>query len=106
MLYLNDNKRTEEIVSGLYGKTFLHGILLRKHINHKVKKLTIKKLYGKYFHSLFCHGADEHILLSGESINTENQERTFKFLKGITSSTSNHHPDQILLNCLIRTQAT
>ena len=87
MLYLNDNKRTEEIVSGLYGKTFLHGILLRKHIDHKVKTLTVKKLHGKYFHSLFRHGTDEHILLSGESINTENQERTFKFLKGITSGT-------------------
>ena len=39
-------------------------------------------------------------------MNAENQERTFKFLEGITSDTSNHHPDQILLNCVIRSQAT
>ena len=104
LLYLNDNKGnvTAESVLALYGKTFLHGILLRKHIGHNVKKLTVKKLYGKYFHSLFRHCADEHRLLSGKSINAENQERTFKFLKGILSGTSNHDPDQILLNCVIR----
>ena len=104
--HLNDNKRFAESVLALFSKTFSHGILLRKHIRHNVKKLTVKKLYGKYFHSLFCHCADEHRLLSGKSINAENQEITFKFLKGITSGTSNHHPDQILLNCVIRSQAT
>ena len=104
--YLNDNKRTAESVLALCGKTFLHGILLRKHICHNVEKLTAKKLYGKHFHSLFFHSADEHTLLSGKSIYAENQEITFKFLKGVTSGTSNHHPDQILLNCVIRSQAT
>ena len=106
LLYLKDNKRTAESVLALYGKTFLHGILLRKHIGHNVKKLTAKKLYGKYFHSLFRHSADEHSLLSGKSMNAKNQERTLRFLKDITSGTSNHHPDQILLNCVIRSQAT
>ena len=36
-LYLNDNKRTAESVLTLYGKTFVHGILLRKHNGHNVK---------------------------------------------------------------------
>ena len=39
-------------------------------------------------------------------MNTESQKRTFKFLKGITSSTSNHQPDQTFVNCVIRSQAT
>ena len=103
---MNDNKRTAESVLALHGKTFLHGILLRKHINTNVKKLTIEQLYGKYFHSLFRHCADEHRLLSGKSMNAENQKRTFTFLKGITSGTSNHHTGEILLNCVIRSQAT
>ena len=102
LMYSNDNKRTAESVLALYTKTFLHGILLKKHIGHNVKKLTVKKLYGKYFHSFFRHCADEHRLLSGKSMNAEKQERTFMFLKGITSGTSNHHLDQILLNCIIR----
>ena len=106
LLYLNDDKRTAESVLALYGKTFLYGILLRKHIGHNVKKLTVKKLYGKDFHSLFRHCSDEHRILSGKSMNAENQERTFKFSKSIRSCTSNHHPDQILLNCVIRRQAT
>ena len=106
LLYLNDNKRNAESVLALYGKTFLYGILLRKHLCHKVDKLTVKKLYRTYFYFLMSHCADEHRLLSGKSINAGNQERTFKFLKGITSGTSNHHPDQILLNCVIRSQAT
>ena len=79
---------------------------MRKHIDHNVKKLTVKKLYGRYFHSLFRHCADEHRLLSGKSMNAENQERTFNFLKGITNGTSNHHLDQILLNCVIGSKAT
>ena len=103
---MNANKRTAESVLVLYSKTFLHGILLRKHIAHNVKKLTVKKLYGKYFHSLFRHCADEHRLLSGKWMNAENQERSFKVLKGITSGTSNYHPNQIFLNCVIRSQAT
>ena len=45
-------------------------------------------------------------LVSGKSMNAENQERKFKFLKGIISNTSNHHPEQILPNQAIGSQAT
>ena len=68
LLYLNDNKRTAESVLALHGKTFLHGTLLRKHIGHNFKKLTVKKLYKKFFHSLFCHCTDGHRLISGKSM--------------------------------------
>ena len=39
-------------------------------------------------------------------MSAENQERKLKFLKGIKSGTSNHHPGQILLNRAIKSQAT
>ena len=39
-------------------------------------------------------------------MSAENQERKLKFLKGIKSGTSNHHPEQILLNRAIKSQAT
>ena len=103
LLHTNDNKSTALSILSLYGKTFLRRISLRQYIGHKVPKLTVKKLHGKFFHSLFHHCADEHKLLTG---NTENQERTLKFLKDITSSTSNHHPEQKFLNCVIISQAT
>ena len=48
----------------------------------------------------------EHRLRSVTLISAKNQERTFKFLKGITNGTSNHHPDQALLNCVFRSQET
>ena len=106
LLYLNDNKRTAESVLALYVKTVLNGILLRKHIGHNIKKLSAKKLYGKYFHFLFRHFAEEDRLLSDTSMNAENQGRTSNFLKGITSGISNHHPDHVLLNFVIRSETT
>ena len=36
LLYMTDDKRTSESVLALYGKVFLHRILLRKQFSHKV----------------------------------------------------------------------
>ena len=43
-------------------------------------------------------------VISGPSSNVEDEERTFNFLKTITKATSNHHPENVLLNAMIRTQ--
>ena len=44
-------------------------------------------------------------VISGRTSNTESEEATFKSLKTFTNRTSNHHPDHIVLNVLIRRQA-
>ena len=43
-------------------------------------------------------------IVSGSSCHTESEERTFHHLKTITTNTSNHHPDNVILNAIIRTQ--
>ena len=43
-------------------------------------------------------------IVSGRSANTEQEERVFNTLKTIANNTSNHHPDHVLLNSMIRLQ--
>ena len=43
-------------------------------------------------------------IVSGKSANTELEERTFNTMKRTTSSTSNFHPDHVILNAIIRLQ--
>ena len=43
-------------------------------------------------------------ITSGKAANEEQEERVFNTLKNITSTTSNQHPEHVLLNNLIRVQ--
>ena len=61
---------------------------------------------GKYFHAITSHSAMQYRIVSGRASNTEQEERVFQFLKNISTNTSNHHPDHVILNSLIRIQVT
>ena len=50
------------------------------------------------------HSPQQLPVISGPSSNTEDEERTLNFLKTITKSTSNHHPENVLLNAMVRIQ--
>ena len=49
------------------------------------------------------HSPQQLPVISGPSSNTEDEERTLNFLK-ITKSTSNHHPENVLLNAMVGIQ--
>lgn len=67
--------------------------------------LTYRKLYGIYYHSITCHAAFTPRLISLSSEDTEEEERQFSTINAISKATSNGHPEQIILNCIIRAQA-
>ena len=39
--------------------------------------------------------------MNGQSMNTEAEERRFNFFKTVTKMTSNHHLQQVILNCIL-----
>ena len=63
-------------------------------------KLTKNKFYVKYLHALIAHAPMLLRMASGKSTNAEEEERTFNSLKTITTSTSNFHPDHVILNAI------
>ena len=68
------------------------------------KKLTTRKLFGKYFHQLTIHAPIQYRIISGNSFMCENQERTFHLCKDITKKTSSNHPGHIIGNLVLRYQ--
>ena len=106
ILYTGENKRSVETILRMYNQTFLHIMLVKNVIkrNPLSPKISAKKFYGKYLHALIAHGPLMVRIVSGKSTNTEQEERTFNTIKTTTSSTSNFHPDHVILNAIIRLQ--
>ena len=65
-------------------------------------KITREKLYGKYEHNLFVHAPIQYRLVSGSSINCEDEERMFNSIKDITQSTTNNKPGHVIGNLIVR----
>ena len=80
-------------------------LCLKMKLRGKLKKLTSRKYFGSYYHSLFRHCSQQCRVISGRTSNNESEEATFNNLKTFTNLTSNHHLDHIVLNAFIRTQA-
>ena len=104
LLYTSEENRTVEKILRLHNQTFLHMLLLKRFVKKKTlsPKMSSKKFYGKYLHAIIAHGPLMVRIISGISANTEQKERTFNTLKPTTSLTSNFHPYQVVLNCIIQ----
>ena len=76
-------------------------MLLKIHLDGKLKPETERKSVGIYNHSLIR----PYWLFSGSSSNTEKEEAQFNALKTFTNLTSNHHPKNVIFISLIRLQA-
>lgn len=101
ILYMDEGRRTPKQILRLYNLTFLHAIGL------KTLKMTVKnkrKLFGQYYHVLISHAPQQFRIISLASCNAEDEERQFNFLKTVSASTSNHHPENVLANAFIRLQ--
>ena len=79
-------------------------LLIKIKIRDNLRKLTVRKFFGSYFHSLVHQSVFQHRVVSGHTANSEKEEATFNSLKTFTNITSNHHSDQGVINALIRTQ--
>ena len=105
ILYSPDKSRSPQSVLRLYLILFIHMLLIKINFCGKFRKLTARKFFGSYFHSLVYHIALQYRIVSGRTANTEKEQATFNSLKTFTNITSNHHSDQVVTNALIRTQA-
>ena len=104
MLYSPDKKRNCILILHLYLRTFVFSIMIKIHLQGKLKTITERKFFGTYYHPLTRHAAEQYKLFSGRSTNTEKEEATFNKIKFYTNLTSDHHPENVILNAVIRLQ--
>ena len=104
IIYLQECGRTSQEILRLHNSCFQHFVLLKEVIGFDLKKLTRRKLYGKYMHNLLVHSPIQLRIINGQSINCEGEERFFNTIKQITATTSSYRPGHIIGNCIIRHQ--
>ena len=106
ILYAGENKRSVETILRMHNQPFLHMMLVKSVVKRKPlsPKISARKFSGKYLHALIAHGPLMVRIVSGKLANTEQEERTFNTMKTTTTSTSNFHPDHVVLNAIIRLQ--
>lgn len=78
--------------------------MILKEVIGSPKSLTERKLYGRYWHSITVHAARQSRIISLKSTNTEEEERHFNTLQGVTKLT-NRRPGDIITPSLVRLQA-
>lgn len=100
LLYLSAQSRSPRLVLRLHNTAFLHAMLC-KDIIGQPEILTTRKFYGRYWHSLTAHAAKQNRIISGKSANTEEEERHFNTLQGITKLT-NRRPGDVITPSLVR----
>ena len=103
ILYSTETVHMSGKVLRLHNLTFKHATLITKYFDTGTK-LGSRKVYGKYYHTVTSHASQQYRVISGRSCNTGQEERTFNFLKTASTNTSNHHPDHVILNSIIRLQ--
>ena len=104
VLYTSDKYRNPLKVLRLSNICHLHFIQCSDFFNNIFFSITLRKLFRKYFHNIIIH-SPIYRNFSGSSLNVENEERTFKTIKSISSNTSSHHDGHILGNLIIPIQA-
>ena len=105
ILYLPEEKRNAQKILQLILALFSHAMIIKIHMDGHIKSMSERKFYGIYYHSLIRHSAEQYRLFSGRSSNTEKEEAVFNTLKKFANLTSNHHPDNMIYNALVRIQA-
>ena len=80
-------------------------MLLKIHLDIKLKSETERKYFGIYYHILIRHSPEQYRLFSGRSFNTEKEEAQFNAVKTFTNLASNHYPQNVIFNSIIRLQA-
>ena len=104
ILYSPDKNRNCILILHLYLRTFVFSMMIKIHLQGKLKTMTERKFFGTYYHSLTRRAAEQYRLFSGRSPNTEKEEATFNKIKVYTDLTSNHHPENLTLNAVILLQ--
>ena len=102
IFYKTDEYRSTTSILCLHSLCFQHVMFLKINLQGKLMTLTSRKFFGSYYHSLIKHAPEQYRLFSGRTSNTEKEEATFKSIKMFINLSSNHHPNNVLINPLIR----
>ena len=105
ILYASAGTRTPRQILKLHNMTFRRFNLMKQIFKNKLVTVTRNKLFRKYFHNLMIHVSLQYRIISGSSINCEDEERIFNLLKSITTRTSSNHPGHVIGNLILRYQA-
>ncbi len=62
-------------------------------------------MFGHHLHAVTVHSPTQYELASLRSLNTENQERLFGQARSIAESCTNHHPENVIPQIMLRLQA-
>ena len=103
LLGLPAQSRSPKLMLRLHNQAFIHAMICKEIIGQP-KALTSRKFYGRYWHSLTAHAGKHSRIISAKSTNTEEEERHFNRLQGVTRLTS-RRPCDIITPNLIRLQA-
>ena len=68
------------------------------------KKLTRSRMFGHYLHAITAHSPAQYEITCLRSLNTENQERLFGQARSIAEACTNHHPDNVIPQIMLRLQ--
>ena len=79
ILYSPDKNRSPQSVLRLYLILFIHMLLIKINIRGKLQKLTARKFFGSYFHSLVHHTALQYRIVSGCTASSEQSGNIYQY---------------------------
>ena len=104
LAYAGADKRTSKSVLRMFNITFKHAVLLTQLFPKEPKKITRKKLFGIYFHSITCHLPEVSRIIAPSSLHSENEERMFSDITSISRTTSSRTDESVRDNAILRLQ--
>jgi hypothetical protein len=102
--YSREDKRSPRQLLQLYNSCWMHMELCRD-LFPTLKTMSWSKMFGHYLHALTAHSPTQYELACLRSLNTENQERIFGQARRIAETCTNHHPENIIPQLMLRLQA-
>lgn len=102
--YSREDRRSPRQLLQLYNCCWLHMELCRD-LFLTPKTISRSKMFGLYLHALSAHSPTQYELACLRSLNTENQERLFGQGRRIAETCTNHHPENVIPQIMLRLQA-
>ena len=101
IFYAKEDTRCPRQIMRLANLSFKHALAMRA-ILTPPKTMTIRKLYGIYYHSAVHHASVIYRLVCLSSINAELFERFFDRIIDITRKTWSKHAEDLVLNAFLQ----
>ena len=104
ILYSKAQLRSARTILQLYNHCWLHHELCVKLLSNP-KTITKQKMFGHYIHALTAHAPTQFEITCMKSLNAENQERLFGQARQIAKKCTNHQPQNVIPQIILRLQA-